>query len=67
MMVPIPEATKWYTRFRDYIFARVLLSDQPPNRVVIFMHEEPESSSGSEWLGKEGDFDTKEEDTETSL
>lgn len=27
MMVPIPEATEWYTSFRDYIFPRVLLPD----------------------------------------
>lgn len=67
MMVPIPEGTEWYTGFRDYIFPRFLLPDQPPNLVVIFIHGEPESSSHSEWLGEEGDSDTEEEDTKTSL
>lgn len=67
MMVPIPKGMEWYTSFRDYIFPRFLLTNQPPNLVVIFKHGEPESSSSSEWLGDEGDSDTEEEDTETSL
>lgn len=66
LIIPVPEGTDWYTRFRDYIFLRILMPYQQPNLVVIFMSGKLQSASNSEWLGEEENSDADEGETEES-
>lgn len=53
MIVLVPDRTKWYSDFRDYIFPRVLTPHILPALVFIYMVGVPNDNHGHEW--SEGD------------